>query len=362
MPKPLPEESAQKTLQKVDEAVGVRPQSVQQVHRVLYAPKKPWQRNILVVFLCAIALFGMSFIGYWVWKQTSEQPLSSQPTASTKALYETMLQNSMRVKSYQQTMTIGNRDAKTGAEARTIIAMERDVSDLAYPKLRGTVEVRQRQQSTTLFRKGQFLALGDKGTYFRLDESLDTIEESTNQAVTTPTPIDNEKLRGYWIVADEVATPETLSLGLFLSSVPTDDLNTVRGELTVGDVPNARRDELLDFLKNGQVYSITSSKPDKIEGQDVIAYQIAYTTDRLRTYNNMLPAPPKIVASPSNVPTSYVNGATLYVDPMRKLPVRMQFTKGEVHVVIDYARFNQAFEPMTAPPSPRSVNDAFGLI
>lgn len=326
----------------VDEAIAAHAQTIVPSDE---QPRKRSNLKLPVLLLGVLLLLsGGSFGAYTLWSQQN----------SPERVFKDMLANSMNVSTFKQTYTIDSQDKEGTVKVKAVLVMDSDFSNIAKPKMKAMVTAEQQIGDLTTSRKGEIIALGNGESYFKLNEVNDgTTGDDAAALYGGLAPAD---IKGTWIASDESLAPELVSFPLFFVGLPVDLLNSVHGELTIGNVAEPLRSELLAFHAQNPTYTIVNSEEVDLNGRKTLKYELTLDTEKIREYNSKLPP----VKDSSEGKVEYAGSSTFYIDIATRMPARVIVEQDGTRATIDYSDFGQQLD-IKKPEASKTATEVFSL-
>lgn len=326
----------------VDEAIAAHEQ-----RPVAAAPEQPRKRGGLKLAFASIAALlvlgggGYAAYAWWSYQRSPEK------------LFTDMLAKSMTVKTFTQTHTAELVDNDLGIDTTASLTIDSDFSDIKNPKIKVVVETLYRFPDASVSRSGDIIAPGGDRYFMRLTSASEEGNQSSLYTLLFSDVAQLNPIKNTWISVEDTADSGALSSAMFALPIPVGLLNTVRGELIIGNVDEETRGKLLAFQREQQVYKVVSSQEVTLGGRAMVKYNIQFNEDKTIAYNDLLPVPE--LEGSYGMLGSDIESYELYVDRSTKLLVKEVIIEEDSQLTIEYTNFGQPLN-ITAPSGSGSVS------
>lgn len=229
-------------------------------HAPLTSPRRKGRR-VLLVAMAIVAVVAVGGVSAAVYRQ-------SNPVAATPAsVFEQALSNGLATKSYTQ--------VNAASEGRNV-NFKYDVSDVARPKMSGSMSLGTGVNATTL-------SGFDDGTDSFIRGSL------LSQVEDPPEGVDWIKLRlGDQYPSELMENEVAKALTLPLFGIASDARYGVGGDFVFGNFSQSDRQRLLGFIQQKNIYAFDEASvvKEQLDGRDVYKYDLTIDRPGLKGLND----------------------------------------------------------------------------
>ena len=267
------------------------------------------KRLYIPSIIAALILAGAA--GYWLYVLRSTKTIKSWQSAVISLASVDYLEQVYRFGA--------NAD---GLGPKGTITMRSDFSDPATPKSKGTFDMDVGVIGRTIKLKSDFLCVSEVECYIKYI------------AFTAPEELTTEKpaYLNTWLQFDPT-TNNNNSADVFGI---VGNVNTVLGELIIGNITGHAKQMIHDAAKNKNTYNIMSTRVSKNSNQNSVQYDIRANTDDLISINSAV-ANQYSIANNYDAQTAFVDTFSAWVDTTTNTIFKLEYEQGDTTTSIHYS-------------------------